>query len=191
MKRGVVALLAVVGILVLVLLGGVSYYVSTRNGLVQLDENIKARWAQVDNQLQRRTDLIPNLVESAKGFAAQETEILTRLADARARLAGARDPGDRIAASNEMSSALARLLVVVENYPNLKSDATFIRLMDELTGTENRLSVERRRYNESVQQFNATIRQIPTTVIASLAGFKEHPYFEVPAAAREAPKVKF
>ncbi len=191
MKRGVVALLAVVGILVLVLLGGASYYVSTRNGLVQLDENIKGRWAQVDNQLQRRADLIPNLVETVKGFAAQEKEILTRLADARARLAGARDPGERITASNEMGSALARLLVIVENYPNLKSDATFIRLMDELSGTENRLSVERRRYNEAVQQFNATIRQIPTNFIASLAGFKEHPYFEVPASAREAPRVKF
>jgi LemA protein len=191
MRRGAAALLAVVGIGVLVALVAAGYYVSARNGLVQLDENIRGRWAQVDNQLQRRADLIPNLVETVKGFAAQEKEILTRLADARARLAGAREPGERIAASNELSSALARLLVVVENYPTLKSDATFIRLMDELAGAENRLSVERRRYNEAVQQFNATVRQVPTNLIASLAGFKAHPYFEAPAAAREAPPVRF
>jgi len=175
--------------LAVVVVGGT--FVSKWNQLVTMDTDIKAKWAQVDNQLQRRADLIPNLVETVKGFAAQERTILEAIANSRAKMAGAANVQDRIAADNELSSALARLLVVVENYPQLKSDATFIRLMDELAGTENRLSVERKRYNDAVQVYNVAIRRFPDTLIASTLGFKEQPFFEVPAAARQVPPVKF
>jgi len=176
-------------VLAAVVVGGT--FVSKWNQLVAMDTDIKAKWAQVENQLQRRADLIPNLVETVKGFAAQEKSILESIANARAKMAGAGSVQDRIAASNELSSALARLLVVVENYPNLKSDATFIRLMDELAGTENRLSVERKRYNDSVQVYNVAVRQFPGNLIASILGFKEQPFFEAAPAARQAPQVKF
>jgi LemA protein len=181
----------IIGVLVLaaVVVGGT--FVSKWNQLVTMDTDIKAKWAQVENQLQRRGDLIPNLVETVKGFAAQEKSILESIANARAKMAGAGSVQDRIAASNELSSALARLLVVVENYPNLKSDATFIRLMDELAGTENRLSVERKRYNDSVQVYNVAVRQFPGNLIASILGFKEQPFFEAAPAARQAPQVRF
>ena len=185
----VVGVILGVIVLVAVVVGGT--FVSKWNQLVTMDTDIKAKWAQVDNQLQRRADLIPNLVETVKGFAAQEKSIMESIANARAKMAGAGSVQDRIAASNELSSALSRLLVVVENYPRLKSDATFARLMDELAGTENRLSVERKRYNDSVQVYNTTIRQFPDRLIASILGFKEQPFFEVPAAARQAPQVKF
>ena len=175
--------------LAVVVVGGT--FVSKWNQLVTMDTDIKAKWAQVENQLQRRADLIPNLVETVKGFAAQERTILEAIANARARMAGAGSVQDRIAASNELSSVLSRLLVVVENYPQLKSDVTFIRLMDELAGTENRLSVERKRYNDAVQVYNVAIRRFPDTLIASTFGFKEQPFFEVPEAARQAPQVKF
>jgi len=185
----VVGVILGVIVLVAVVVGGT--FVSKWNQLVTMDTDIKAKWAQVDNQLQRRADLIPNLVETVKGFAAQEKSIMESIANARAKMAGAGNVQDRIAASNELSSALSRLLVVVENYPRLKSDATFARLMDELAGTENRLSVERKRYNDSVQVYNTTIRQFPDYVIASILGFKEQPFFQVPEAARQAPQVKF
>ena len=183
--------LGVIGVLLLAAVGVGATFVSKWNALVAMDTDIKAKWAQVENQLQRRADLIPNLVESVKGFAAQERTILEAIANARARMAGAGSVPDRIAASNELSSALARLLVVVENYPQLKSDATFIRLMDELAGTENRLAVERKRYNDTVQVYNVTVRQFPGNLVASVLGFREHPFFEAPPAAREAPRVKF
>ena len=181
----------ILGVLVLIVVGVGGTAVSKWNDLVAMDTDIKAKWAQVENQLQRRADLIPNLVEAVKGFAAQERTILEAIANARAKMAGAGSVQDRIAGSNELSSALARLLVVVENYPNLKSDATFIRLMDELAGTENRLAVERKRYNDSVQVYNVTIRQFPGNLIASVSGFKEHPFFETPPPARQVPQVKF
>jgi len=165
--------------------------VSKWNQLVTMDTDIKAKWAQVDNQLQRRNDLIPNLVETVKGFATQEKSIMESIANARARMAGAGSVQDRIGASNELSSVLSRLLVVVENYPQLKSDASFNRLMDELAGTENRLSVERKRYNDAVQVYNVAIRQFPGNLVASMLGFKEQPFFEAPAAARQVPQVKF
>jgi LemA protein len=181
----------VLGVITLAVAVVGSTFVSKWNQLVTMDTDIKAKWAQVENQLQRRADLIPNLVETVKGFAAQERTILEAIANARARMAGAGSVQDRIAASNELSGVLSRLLVVVENYPQLKSDATFIRLMDELAGTENRLSVERKRYNDAVQVYNVAIRRFPDTLIASTFGFKEQPFFEVPAAARQAPQVKF
>jgi LemA protein len=181
----------VLGIVVLLVVGVGGMVAAKWNQLVTMNTDIKAKWAQVDNQLQRRADLIPNLVETVKGFAAQERAVIDSVTAARAKLAGAGSVPDRIAASNELSSALARLLVVVENYPTLKSDATFIRLMDELAGTENRLSVERKRYNDSVQVYNVTVRRFPGNLMAGLLGFREQPFFEVPAAARQAPQVKF
>jgi LemA protein len=161
------------------------------NRFTAQEEAIKAQWAQVENQLQRRSDLIPNLVETVKGFATQEREVFQAVADARAQMAGAATPAQRIEAANAESSALARLLVVVENYPQLKSNETFARLMDELAGTENRLSTERMRYNERIQEYNTLRRRFPSNVTARLFGFQEYPYFEAPAAAEAAPKVSF
>lgn len=154
-------------------------------------EAIKGSWGEVENQLQRRNDLIPNLVNTVKGFAAQEKEILDRIAASREKLAGARTPGETIEAANEQSSALARLLVVVENYPQLKSNENFMRLMDELSGTENRIAVARGRYNEKVQAYNALRRRFPSNVTAKIFGFEEWKYFEAPASAREVPTVDF
>ena len=176
----------VVVALVVTGLSGCSY-----NKFTTQEEAIKASWGEVQNQLLRRNDLIPNLVETVKGYAAQEKEIFTRIADSRARLAGAKTPEETIAAANDQSSALARLLVVVENYPNLKSDANFQRLMDELAGTENRIAVARARYNERIQEYNTTRRRFPSNVTAKMFGFKEYPYFAAPADAQQAPKVNF
>ncbi|MEO5897418.1 MAG: LemA family protein [Vicinamibacterales bacterium] len=186
MKRvkGIVNLVIVVGMATV--LAGCSY-----NKFTTQEEAIKASWGEVQNQLLRRNDLIPNLVETVKGYAAQEKEIFTRIADSRAKLAGAKTPEETISAANEQSSALARLLVVVENYPNLKSDANFQRLMDELSGTENRIGVARGRYNERIQEFNTSRRRFPSNVTAKMFGFKEYPYFEAPKDAQQAPKVNF
>ena len=168
------------------LLSGCSY-----NKFTTQEEAIKGAWGEVNNQLQRRNDLIPNLVETVKGYASQEKEIFTRIAASRERLAGAKTPAETIEAANEQSSALSRLLVVVENYPNLKSDAQFQRLSDELAGTENRIAVARGRYNERIQEYNTTRRKFPSNVTAKMFGFKEYPYFEVPPEARQVPKVDF
>ena len=161
------------------------------NRFVGQEEAIKTQWAQVENQLQRRNDLIPNLVETTKGIAQQEKDVFGQIADSRARLAGARTPEETIQAANQQSAALARLLVVVENYPQLRSSEAFNRLMDELSGTENRIAVERMRYNERVQEYNTSRRQFPANVTASLFGFKEHPLFNAPTAAEQVPKVNF
>ena len=161
------------------------------NRFVGQEEAIKTQWAQVENQLQRRNDLIPNLVETTKGIAQQEKDVFGQIADSRARLAGARTPDETIQAANQQSAALARLLVVVENYPQLRSSETFNRLMDELSGTENRIAVERMRYNERVQEYNTSRRQFPANVTASLFGFKEYPLFNAPPAAEQVPKVNF
>jgi LemA protein len=176
------------GLLVLALfsLTGCSY-----NSFTNQQEAIKGSWSEVENQLQRRNDLIPNLVSTVKGFAAQEKDILDRIAASREKLAGARSPGETIDAANEQSSALARLLVVVENYPQLKSNENFMRLMDELSGTENRIAVARGRYNEKVQAYNALRRRFPSNITAKIFSFDEWKYFEVPPSAREVPKVDF
>jgi LemA protein len=167
-------------------LSGCSY-----NTFVSQEEAIKAQWSQVENQLQRRSDLIPNLVETVKGYAAHETGVFQAVADARAKMAGAQTPEAKIAAANEQSSALARLLAVVENYPQLKANESFNRLMDELSGTENRIAVERMRYNERVQEYNTKRRSFPANVTASIFRFKEYPYFNVPDSAKAVPKVDF
>jgi LemA protein len=161
------------------------------NTFVSQEEAIKTQWAQVENQLQRRNDLIPNLVETTKGIAQQEKDVFGQIAESRARLAGARTPEETIQAANQQSAALARLLVVVENYPQLRSSESFGRLMDELSGTENRIAVERMRYNERVQEYNTKRRQFPSNVTAGLFGFKEHPLFDAPKAAEQVPKVNF
>jgi len=174
--------------LVLVVLGstGCSY-----NTFVGQEEAIKAQWAQVENQLQRRNDLIPNLVETVKGIAQQEQDVFGRIADSRAKLAGATTPEQRMQAANEQSQALARLLVVVENYPQLRSNEQFARLMDELSGTENRIAVERMRYNEAIQAYNTSRRRFPANITARLFGFDEYPFFEAPPEAQQVPKVTF
>jgi len=192
MSRGMKALLFVGGLLVLAALALSSWYFGARNGMVQRKEAIQANWAQVDVVIQRRADLIPNLVETVKGYAAHEEGIFTALANARAALAGARTPGERIAANAQIESALARLLVVVENYPNLKANENFLRLQDELAGTENRIAVERRRYNESVQNYNTYIQLFPNSLVASLSGFaREDAYFTATEEARPVPQVEF
>jgi LemA protein len=167
-------------------LSGCSY-----NTFVGQEESIKAQWAQVENQLQRRNDLIPNLVETTKGVAQQERDVFGQIADSRAKLAGARTPQETIQAANEQSSALARLLVVMENYPQLRSNETFNRLMDELAGTENRIAVERMRYNERVQAYNTARRQFPSNITASMFGFNEYPLFNAPPEAERVPRVDF
>ena len=161
------------------------------NTFVSKEEGIKAQWAQVENQLQRRNDLIPNLVETTKGIAQQEKDVFGQIADSRAKMAGARTPEQTIQAANDQSAALGRLLVVVENYPQLRSSESFNRLMDELSGTENRIAVERMRYNERVQDYNTSRRQFPSNITASLFGFKEYPLFNAPPAAEQVPKVNF
>ena len=185
-------LLAIVAVLVIValLVGGM--YFNRRNEMVRKNESVKAAWSQVDVVLQRRADLIPNLVETVKGIAAQEQTVFGDIANARAALLGARTPAERIAANNQLDGALGRLLVIVENYPQLKSNENFLRLQDELAGTENRIAVERRRYNEALQDYNTFIGLFPNSLFASWAGFKRNEaYFTAPAAAREAPKVQF
>jgi LemA protein len=161
------------------------------NRFVSQEEAIKAQWAQVENQLQRRNDLIPNLVETVKGIAAQEREVFGQIAESRARLAGARTPEETMDAANQQSAALARLLVVVENYPQLRSSESFNRLMDELSGTENRIAVERMRYNERVQEYNTARRQFPGNIVAGMFGFREHQLFTAPPEAQRVPTVDF
>jgi LemA protein len=161
------------------------------NRFVSQEEAIRAQWAQVQNQLQRRSDLIPNLVETVKGYAQHEEGVYKEIADARSRLLAARSPEETIQAANQQTSALGRLLAVVENYPQLKANEQFNRLMDELSGTENRIAVERMRYNERVQEYNTARRQFPSNIVAAVFGFEEHPFFEAPAEASRAPSVNF
>jgi LemA protein len=167
-------------------LSGCSY-----NKFTSQEEAIKAQWAQVQNQLQRRNDLIPNLVETVKGYAAHEEGVYKDIADARSRLLAARSPEETIQAANQQTSALGRLLAVVENYPQLRANEQFNRLMDELSGTENRIAVERMRYNEAVQAYNTSRRQFPANITARVFSFKEYPFFEAPESAREVPRVNF
>ena len=191
MTKGQKTALIVVGIVILVVVIPLLFLKGTYNNLVKMDEGVKAAWAQVENQLQRRFDLIPNYVETVKGYAAHEKEVLLKVTEARSRVAGAGTIDEQIAANNSLSSALARLLVVVERYPDLKANTNFIRLQDELAGTENRIAVERRRFNEAVRAFNTEIRSFPTNLIAGMFGFEKAAFFEVPEERQEAPKVKF
>jgi LemA protein len=191
MSKGLKTLLIVLGILVLVIIIPFLYLKGTYNTLVTMDEGVKGAWAQVENQLQRRYDLIPNLVETVKGYAAHEKEVLMGVTEARSKVGGAGTIPDQIAANNQLSAALSRLLLVVERYPDLKANTNFIRLQDELAGTENRIAVERRRFNETVKAYNIKIRRFPTNIIAGMFGFEKATFFEVPKERQEAPKVKF
>jgi LemA protein len=191
MGRSAKVIWIVLGVVFLLVLVPLLYFKGTYNTLVAMDESVKAAWAQVENQLQRRYDLIPNYVETVKGYAAHEKEVLTRVTEARSRVGSAGTIDQKIEANNALSSALARLLVVVEQYPDLKANANFIRLQDELAGTENRIAVERMRFNEAVRAYNTKIRSFPTNMIAGLFGFEKAKFFDVPKERQEAPKVKF
>ena len=186
------ALIAVVAIIAVVALMVGSTYVSQRNAMVALNEQVKSNWSEVDVNLQRRADLIPNLVETVKGYAAQEQTVFGDIAKARSPLLGAQTPQDKIAANGQLDGAIGRLLAIVENYPQLKSNENFLRLQDELAGTENRIAVARKRYNDSLQAYNTYIGQFPASVFARWAGFqRNNAYFEASAASREVPKVAF
>ncbi|MFP4373163.1 MAG: LemA family protein [Spirochaetaceae bacterium] len=183
--------LIIAAVVIVLIISLVSWYVGARNSLVQMDEQVSASWSEVENQLQRRSDLIPNLVNTVRGFAEQEEEIFTSIADARARLAGAESVEETAESYGELQSALSRLLVIVENYPQLRSNENFIRLQDELAGTENRIAVARRRYNDAVRTYNTRIRTFPTAMIASRLGFDAREYFEVAEEDMEVPEVDF
>jgi len=191
MGKGMKGLIIVLGILLVIAIGMYSYLKGAYNSLVSLDEGVKAAWAQVENQLQRRYDLIPNYVETVKGYAAHEKDVLLQVTEARAKVGGAATVDEKIDANNQLSSALSRLLLVVEQYPDLKANTNFIRLQDELSGTENRIAVERMRFNEAVKTYNITMRHFPTNIIAGMFGFEKATFFEVPKERQEAPKVKF
>ena len=184
-------ILGVAALLVVMIFGA---FIGTYNSLQLMDENVNSKWAQVDNQLKRRNDLIPNLVATVKGYAAHEKSLFTEIAESRAKLGGAMNKNDMKAiqqSNSDLSNALSRLLVVVERYPDLKADKQFINLQDELAGTENRLAVARKDYNDSVQLLNAKIRTFPTSIIAGMIGIKSREYFNTPESEKKVPEVKF
>jgi len=191
MSKGWMGCLAVLGVVIVLalLVGGM--VMGRYNSIIQQNEQINNAWAQVKVVLQRRADLIPNLVETVKGYAAHEKEVFESVAEARSKLAGAATPAEAANANAGLSSALGRLLAIAENYPALKANENFIRLQDELAGTENRVAVERRAYNETVRGYNAYIKTFPNNILAGMFNFKEREYFEADEGAKEAPKVKF
>jgi LemA protein len=185
------AVLVTIGVVVLMAIVAGMSLISARNDLVRERQAVDAAWSQVQNVLQRRADLIPNLVETVKGYAKQELTVYRDIAAARAALGGARTPEQTLDANNQLSGALSRLLVVVENYPQLKSSESYNRLLDELAGAENRIAVERRSYNEAVQRYNTDLQLFPKNIVASMFGFQPQPYFKADVAAQTAPRVKF
>ncbi len=188
MKNLIIGLAVIVGLALII---GMSF-ASVYNGIITKHETITAKWAQVENQLQRRNDLIPNLVNSVKGYAAHEKNLFEDITNARSQWAKALNPDDKIKAAAGMDSALSRLLAVVENYPNLKADQSFLKLMDELSGTENRIVVERMRYNESVREYNISVRSFPGNIIAGMFNYKvATEYFKAEESAKKVPEVKF
>lgn len=192
MRRGLWVGVAIVGVIFFVGLLIFGSYVSARNQMVAKDEAVKAAWSQVDIVLQRRADLIPNLVETVKGYAKQETTVFGDIANARAGLLNAHDPQSRIAANGQLDGALGRLLALSENYPDLKSNQNFLALQDQLEGTENRIAVERRRYNDALRDYNTFIRQFPNSIWANMAGFQpNNAYFQASEGSRAVPNVKF
>ncbi|WP_432664321.1 LemA family protein [Wukongibacter baidiensis] len=186
MSRALIVVIAIVAIIGLVGM----YFVGIYNGMVTMSENVDAQWAVVESKLQRRYDLIPNLVNSVKGIMSQEKEVFKNIADARAKLAGAATTSEEVAASSELEGALSRLLVVMENYPELRSVESVNNLMDELAGTENRISVERDRYNGVVREYNSSIKRFPRSILAGMFGFAAKPYFEATEGAETAPEVQ-
>lgn len=184
MSKGFLGVVAAIVLVVVMLF-------SSYNGLVSMNENVTGKWAQVENQLQRRNDLIPNLVNTVKGYAAHETEVFKQVSDARAKLGGAKTVAETSAANNEMNTALSRLLMVAENYPDLKANTNFTQLQDELAGTENRIAVARKDYNDAVQSYNAKIKSLPASLYAGAFGFTPRDYFKADEAAQKVPQVKF
>jgi len=192
MSRGLAITLGVVGVLVLVVLMIFGNFVHARNAMVEKDQSVKEAWSNVDTQLQRRADLIPNLVQTVKGYAKQETTVFGDIANARAGMLNAHAPAEKIAANGRLDSALGRLLMLSENYPQLKSNDQFLRLQDELSGTENRITVARKRYNESIKDYNTFILQFPNSIWAGMSGFQpNNAYFQASESSRTAPQVKF
>ncbi len=184
---------ALIGLLVVVLIIGMGFmwFVGVRNGLVQKDQDVQGQFASVDTAMQRRADLIPNLVETVKGFAKQETTVFGEIAQARSALLGAKIPEDKMAANGQLTNALGHLLSLQENYPVLKSNEQFLRLQDELAGTENRISVERNKYNDVVKTYNTAVQQFPTSFVAGMSGYSAKQYFKADEGARVVPKVSF
>ena len=192
MSKGLLITLGVVGVLVLVVLMVFGSYVGARNQMVAKDQNVKSMWSEVDVQLERRADLIPNLVETVKGFTKEESTVFGDIANARAGMLNAQGPQAKIAANGQLDSAIGRLLLLTENYPQLRSSEQFMRLQDELSGTENRIGVARKRYNDAIQDYNTYILQFPNNIWAGMAGFKQNDaYFTASPTAREVPAVKF
>jgi LemA protein len=192
MGKGLIAVVVVLAVLLLVVLIFFGQYVGVKNTLVQKNEAVKSAWSQVDIVLQRRADLIPNLVETVKGYASQEQIVFGDIAKARSALLSAGTPQQKIAANGQLDGALGRLLLIVENYPQLKSNENFLRLQDELAGTENRIAVERKRYNDTLQDYNTYVQQFPNSFFAGMAGFKANEaYFEASEGSRVVPKVNF
>lgn len=188
MRKAVIIAGVLVALLLLVAVSLGGKFITARNAMVLQKESIAASWAQVDIVIQRRLDLIPNLVETVKGIASQEKEVFSNIANARAAMAGARTPGQRMAANDQLGGALSRLLVVMENYPQLRSSQNFMRLQDELAGTENRIAIERRKYNQAVQLYNTYIQLFPNNLVASMSSFeREEAYFRTTEEARQAP----
>jgi LemA protein len=191
LSKGCLTTIAVVAaiVFIIVLIGG--YLMATYNGMVKKNEAINGAWSEIDNQLLRRNDLIPNLVSTVEGYATHERELFENIADARARLAGAGTIPDKMNAANELTPLLGRLLAISENYPQLKANESFNKLMDELAGTENRIAVARKRYNDWVREYNSSIKTFPTNMIAGMFNFGPKDYFEVPEESKVVPKVKF
>jgi LemA protein len=192
MSKGLLAVFGVFGVLVLVVIMVFSSYVSAKNQMVAKDQTVKANWSEVDVQLERRADLIPNLVETVKGFTKEESTVFGDIANARAGMLNAQGPAAKIAANGQLDGALGRLLLLTENYPQLRSSEQFMRLQDELSGTENRIGVARKRYNDAIQDYNTFILQFPNSIWAGMAGFHQNnDYFKASEAARAVPGVKF
>jgi LemA protein len=202
MSKGIKTLLIVVAVVAVIGLGLYSFFGGNYNKMVSKDEDVKSQWGQVQNVYQRRLDLIPNLVATVKGYAKHESEVFTQIAEARSKAGGVMNVSDEVLkdpaafkrfqqAQGELSGALQRLLVVTENYPELKADANFLSLQDQLEGTENRIAVERQRYNDVVKAYNVFIKQFPRSLVANMNGFRERPYFTADEAAQKAPTVVF
>ena len=187
MKKGTIVIIVLIAVLAIIVFSAIGTY----NNLVALSEEVKTSLSQIDNQLKRRNDLIPNLVETVEGYAAHEEEIFTSIADARSRLIGAGSMEERAEASDQLSGTLNRLLAIAESYPELKANQNFIQLSDELAGTENRIATARRDYNNAAREYNTTIRRFPTVIIANMFGFERFEYFEADESARQAPEVNF
>lgn len=202
MKKGTKTLLIVLGVILVLLLGIFRFFAKNYNALVSLDESVKTSWSQVENQYQRRLDLIPNLVATVKGYASHESDVFTQVTEARAKAGGVMEISDDILddpekfkrfqeSQAELSGALQRLLVVTENYPELKANENFLSLQDQLEGTENRISTERKRFNETVKAYNGKVRRFPSSIVANMTGFRTKSYFEATKGAENAPKVEF